>query len=225
MNKKFEAFDVSEDDFSISKRSVLMLLDQLIEEYSDFTNDVSPKNWRTTGHHITELKNMKSEIEEKLSPITVEEKEIEWVKDARKEDHSSKKDASTNAHDIEKQRISGEKLDSQLRNQLLKTQSQMTFLSNQARAALRSEDRRSKISKIAPNFTRENMKHIKKFEGFENNISHISELKIGDIIYYQGSKCEVLTEDDFSVRIKSLQTDREFTINQSQLQENGLRFA
>ena len=74
MIKKFETFDVSKDDFEISKRSVLMLIDQLIEEYSDFTNDVSPRNWRLTGNHIADLKDMKRQIESHLTPITVEEK-------------------------------------------------------------------------------------------------------------------------------------------------------
>ena len=62
-------FDISEDDFLISKNSVLILLDQLIEEYSDFTNDVSPKHWRTTGHHITELKKMRDEIRKRIEPL------------------------------------------------------------------------------------------------------------------------------------------------------------
>lgn len=214
MNKKFEAFDISEEDFAISKRSVLMLLDELIEEYSDFTNDVSPKNWRTTGHHITELKKMKDDIENRLTPITVEEKEIDWVKDARKEDTDSKKTASDNEeHRISMQNTEA-RLEAQLRAHLAKVQAQ-----------LRAVELRSKAFTKPFKENKNSMKHIRKFESFENTISHISELKIGDKILYQGSKCEVLTEDDFSVRVKSLQTDGEFTINQGQLQENGVRFA
>lgn len=70
------------DDFEIGKKEVLILIDKLYEAYSDFINDVSPKNWRTTVHHLTELRKMKEDIG-RFSEITKEESEIDWVKDQR----------------------------------------------------------------------------------------------------------------------------------------------
>jgi len=75
-------YDQSKDDFEIGKKSVLSLLDELMLEYEDFTKDVSPKNWRSTGSHFTDLRNMREEIEEFI-PISVEEKENEHVKKHR----------------------------------------------------------------------------------------------------------------------------------------------
>ena len=70
------------DDFEIGKKEVLILIDKLYEAYSDFINDVSPKNWRITGHHLAELHVMKEDIG-RFSEITKEESEIDWVKDQR----------------------------------------------------------------------------------------------------------------------------------------------
>lgn len=64
------------------------------------------------------------------------------------------------------------------------------------------------------------MKHIKKFESF-SSIRKIDNIKIGDVIIYQGSKCEVMEKNDFIINVRSIKTGKEFTINQSQLQENG----
>jgi uncharacterized protein with PIN domain len=195
-------FDISEDDFLISKKSVLILIDQLIEEYSDFTNDVSPKHWRTTGHHITELKKMRDEIKDRLTPITIEEKEIDWVKDARKKDDESKEKIASDMETVDR-----------IENEVKAVRNYVKMKSSQMNNHMETVDGYL------------NKNRIKKFESFENKISHISKLKVGDKIIYQGSKCEVLTEDDFSIRVKSLQTDREFTINQGQIEESGLRFA
>lgn len=195
-------FDISEDDFLISKKSVLILLDQLIEEYSDFTNDVSPKHWRTTGHHITVLKTMRDEIKGRLTPITIEEKEMGWVKDARKKDDESKEKIASDMETVD--RIENE------------VKGVMNYVKTKS-------SEMDKHMKGVDDYLNRN--RIKKFESFENKISHISKLKVGDKIIYQGSKCEVLTEDEFSIQVKSLHTDREFTINQGQIEESGLRFA
>lgn len=83
--KKFndkENFDTSKEDFEIGKKEVLMTIERLIEEYGDFVNDVSPKHWRTTGHHFTELRKMIEEINS-FTPITITEKEIDWVREER----------------------------------------------------------------------------------------------------------------------------------------------
>jgi predicted esterase YcpF (UPF0227 family) len=52
------------DSFSFSdeKDEVLNLINSFMEEYEKFTKTVSPKNWRTTGHHFTELRKMKDDI-------------------------------------------------------------------------------------------------------------------------------------------------------------------
>ena len=80
MIRKFESF--STDDFEIGKREIKDLIRNLIEIYEDFTNDISPKHWRRTGHHITELRKMMDEIDP-ITPITSEESEIDWVKKSR----------------------------------------------------------------------------------------------------------------------------------------------
>lgn len=84
--KKFEklnyTYDVSKDDFEIGKKDILNSIRELLDKYSDFTNDVSPSNWRTTGHHIAELNKMIEEIQ-RFSPISIQEKEIDWVKKNR----------------------------------------------------------------------------------------------------------------------------------------------
>lgn len=75
-------YDNSKDDFEIGKKDVIKILTNLLEVYGDFTNDVSPKYWRTTGHHITEIKNMIEDLE-RFEPISIEEKQLDWVKDSR----------------------------------------------------------------------------------------------------------------------------------------------
>lgn len=81
LNEKLN-YDQSVEDFKMSKRDVKSALEELLRRYNDFTNDVSPKYWRTTGSHITYLKNILEEIE-RFEPISKEEKEIDWVKKAR----------------------------------------------------------------------------------------------------------------------------------------------
>lgn len=65
------------------------------------------------------------------------------------------------------------------------------------------------------------LKYIKAYESFD--VLHIKDLKKGDIITYQGSRCEVVEGDEFVVKVKSLQTGKEFTINQGQLSEHGIK--
>jgi len=51
-------------------------VEQLLDEYCDFTELVAPKDWRICGHHCSELRKMYDEIE-KLEEIT--EKQKEWL--------------------------------------------------------------------------------------------------------------------------------------------------
>lgn len=56
-------------EFEIGKKELSIRIQELINIYEDFTNDVSPKHWRRTGHHITELKKMRDEIKD-ITEIT-----------------------------------------------------------------------------------------------------------------------------------------------------------
>jgi hypothetical protein len=65
--------------FSDEKDKVINMINSLMEEYEKFTKTVSPENWRTTGHHFTELRKMKEDIVN-FSELTEKEKENEWVR-------------------------------------------------------------------------------------------------------------------------------------------------
>ena len=82
-------FDQSKDDFEIAQKSILQSIENLIEEYNDFTMDVSPMDWRSTGHHLYELKKMKREIED-FGPISVEDKQTDIVRQSREEFNKEK---------------------------------------------------------------------------------------------------------------------------------------
>src|SRR5574343_1730597 len=64
------------------------------------------------------------------------------------------------------------------------------------------------------------MKYLKKYESF---VQKTSSLSAGDIIIYQGSKCEVIESDDFIIKVRSLHTGKEFLINQGQLDQYGIK--
>jgi hypothetical protein len=69
----------SGSDFNVKKEELIQMLRSFYEFYYNFTKEVSPKNWRTTGHHLTQLRNMKEDIE-KLESITPKDLENEWVR-------------------------------------------------------------------------------------------------------------------------------------------------
>ena len=79
---KIKKFNENYSDFESNKKELVRLIDDLINHYEDFTNDVSPNFWRTTGNHLTELKKMKDDLE-RLREISDSEKEIDWVKKYR----------------------------------------------------------------------------------------------------------------------------------------------
>jgi len=81
MIRKFNEHS-EQSDFETLRKGVLFKLDRLVQEYEDFINDVSPKHWRTTGHHLTELRKMREDIL-RMSEITSDEKEVDWVKKSR----------------------------------------------------------------------------------------------------------------------------------------------
>lgn len=85
-----KTYDQSKDDFEMSQKSILASIDELIEEYNDFTMDVSPRNWRANGHHLSELRKMKTDIKN-FQPISVEEKDNDWVKNQRQDNTRDRK--------------------------------------------------------------------------------------------------------------------------------------
>lgn len=48
--------------FLKEKEEVVDLINTILDKYDNFTKSVSPKHWRTTGHHFTILKEMKDDI-------------------------------------------------------------------------------------------------------------------------------------------------------------------
>ena len=75
-------FNENYSDFESAKKYLLKNLKDLIKEYEEFTNDVSPSHWRTTGHHLTELKRMEEQIQE-MKEISEKEKDLDWVQQNR----------------------------------------------------------------------------------------------------------------------------------------------
>lgn len=48
--------------FEKRKEKLLKKLNSLMNEYDEFTNQVSPKHWRTTGTHFAQLRTIESEV-------------------------------------------------------------------------------------------------------------------------------------------------------------------
>jgi len=82
--KKFESKEESiyKEDFEIGKKETIAKIDELLDTFGDFINDVSPKHWRRTGHFYTEIESLRDHIQT-LTPMTYEESEIDWVKEQR----------------------------------------------------------------------------------------------------------------------------------------------
>lgn len=72
----------SKEDFEMLRKELKYRLKDFLEVYDDFLDEVSPKNWRSSGHFYTEFEKFAKEIDE-WTPITDEEAEIEWVKKER----------------------------------------------------------------------------------------------------------------------------------------------
>lgn len=63
------------NEFSCFKIALKSTILSISKRYENFTEQVSPKNWRTTGHNITDLKGIAEDID-RLVEITPKEKEI-----------------------------------------------------------------------------------------------------------------------------------------------------
>ena len=48
--------------FTEDRNSLVEDIENVVRKYENFTGIVSPKHWRTTGHHISSLKKMVKEI-------------------------------------------------------------------------------------------------------------------------------------------------------------------
>jgi len=184
MKKKEETFDQSRDDFDMCRRTINSLLDDIIVEYEDFTNDVSPKHWRSTGHHLTLLRNIKEEIEN-FTPITIEEKNLEWVR---------------------KSRFDGE------------GEGPGKWKSKESPEWKHRKAPKPMFEKLTTT-----MKNIKTFELFNTTSLDIKDLKIDDTLLYQGSRCDIVNIDDYTIKVKSQQTNKEFYINQEQLNSSNVK--
>lgn len=68
-------------DYQIERNRLVDEFNLLIAKYEKFTEQVSPRNWRTTGHHISTMKQYSKEMEQ-LQEITPAEKAQaeEWLK-------------------------------------------------------------------------------------------------------------------------------------------------
>lgn len=61
------------------------------------------------------------------------------------------------------------------------------------------------------------MKYIKKFNIFES--LRIVDLKVGDKVHYQGSEYEVIEDGEYTVKLLSRDTKKEWIINQAQIDQ------
>ena len=52
------------DKFTREKQLMIVKLTHFLHDYDEFTKSVAPQNYRTTGHHFTELRNMMETISE-----------------------------------------------------------------------------------------------------------------------------------------------------------------
>lgn len=59
---KWTDYGTEEVSFDKMKDSLELKIKNLLSVYDNFTKNVSPKHWRTTGHHYTELKKILGEI-------------------------------------------------------------------------------------------------------------------------------------------------------------------
>ena len=64
--------------FENNKKIMLDAIDVLIAQYDEFTKEISPSHWRTSGHNFSELKKMKDDVNDFTE---INEKERKWVID------------------------------------------------------------------------------------------------------------------------------------------------
>ena len=83
--KRFEEINEAKGDkdnikFEAKKAKVLDKIDELMEEYDEFTTMISPKHWRVSGSDFTELRKMKDDVME-FTEATEKDKENKHFKE------------------------------------------------------------------------------------------------------------------------------------------------
>ncbi len=57
-----EKLTLTQEEFEQEKNLIVDNINNLINSYDEFTKHVSPKYWRTTSHHFSNLKEMMNDI-------------------------------------------------------------------------------------------------------------------------------------------------------------------
>lgn len=65
--------------FELMKSEMIQKVDDLMKNFHEFTNSISPNNWRTIGSYYQELKNFKEDIPF-FEPITKKDLKKDWVR-------------------------------------------------------------------------------------------------------------------------------------------------
>lgn len=76
-NETWTDYGVEKTTFDENKKELKYKIEEILKIYDNFTKTVSPKYWRTTGHHFIELNKMKDDIDS-FSEIT--EKQLKQAK-------------------------------------------------------------------------------------------------------------------------------------------------
>lgn len=85
--KQFEDFSMftpkcikTEKEFNTMRSDIITKLDQFYIDYNNFVNSVSPSNYRLTGHHFIELRNMRDDIQ-KFTRLNIKDLENDFIRD------------------------------------------------------------------------------------------------------------------------------------------------
>lgn len=70
----------SEKEFQQMKDEFAIKLDDFIRSYGEFTNSVSPQNWRVSGSYYAKLKDLKI-VMQSFKPLEMKDLEYEYVRD------------------------------------------------------------------------------------------------------------------------------------------------
>ena len=73
LDENWEDYKTERMTFDNRKKDLKHKISDILRIYDEFTKDVSPKHWRTTGHHYTELKKILEEVEN-FTEMTEEER-------------------------------------------------------------------------------------------------------------------------------------------------------
>lgn len=70
----------SPKEFSKSKKELIDKFQDFYDTYDKFIFSVSPSQWRTTGHHMANLREIGAELVD-LDPLLMKDLESEFVRD------------------------------------------------------------------------------------------------------------------------------------------------